>query len=186
MLIMGLPERFWAKTVIEDTGYETPCLTWTARRERGYARIHWQGKTRLAYRVAYEIQVGPIPDGLQLDHLCRNRACVNVTHLEPVTPRENTLRGTSLSAQRAKKTHCPAGHEYTPESTSRDRKGRRTCRACKKERDDARYPGGIHARDRTECPRGHPYDEANTRIDSRGWRHCRACHRERNRRSRQQ
>jgi hypothetical protein len=72
---------------------------------------------RLAHRLVYEVAVGPIPAGLQLDHLCRNRRCVNPDHLEPVTSRENTLRGSGLPAQRVLVTHCPRGHAYTDENT---------------------------------------------------------------------
>lgn len=132
----ALPQRFWDKTRSEDTGYTIPCLTWTARKEFGYGRFFWEGKTRRAHRVAYEVPVGPIPDGLQPDHLCRNRACVNVEHLELVTSQENTRRGVSLAAQRAQRTHCPAGHEYTPENTYvQPTSGQRRCRTCKRHRD---------------------------------------------------
>jgi len=84
---------------------------------------------RYAHRVSYEHLVGPIPKGMQLDHLCRNRMCVNPAHLEPVTARENTRRATSLI------TACPSGHAYTDENTgisSGDGMNRRYCRECKR------------------------------------------------------
>ena len=79
-----------------------------------------------AHRASYEAFVGPIPDGLTLDHLCRNTKCVNPEHLEPVTMRENTLRGTNFVADNARKTHCPLGHEYTYTT----KRGKRRCNTC--------------------------------------------------------
>ena len=88
-------------------------------------------------RVAYEMVVGPIPDGLQIDHLCRVRNCVNPDHLEPVTPRENTMRGYSIQAQNARKTHCIHGHPFEGNTYARP-DGNRECAVCKKARNDAR------------------------------------------------
>lgn len=106
------------------------CWNWPARVDRdGYGRVMWNGRSCLAHRVAYEVMSGPIPDGLQLDHLCRNRACVNPAHLEPVTQAENAARGVY-----ARQTHCVAGHEYTPENTYLRPNGNRDCRACIRER----------------------------------------------------
>jgi hypothetical protein len=82
------------------------------------------------HRKAWEALVGPIPDGMEIDHLCRNRACVNPEHMELVTHRENVLRGDTIAARHAAKTECPAGHPYDEANTIR-RYGRRYCRTCK-------------------------------------------------------
>ena len=98
--------------------------------DEGYGQF-WDG-TRLvrAHRFAYEQIVGPIPDGLQLDHLCRVRSCVNPAHLEPVTCQVNLLRGTGASARNAIKTHCPQGHAYGDFNTYIRPEGWRRCREC--------------------------------------------------------
>jgi hypothetical protein len=93
---------------------------------------------RLVHRVVYEALVGPIPEGLTLDHLCRTPACANPAHLEPVTHRENCLRGQSQWAINARKTHCPRGHAYTDENTQH-RRGSRECITCVRARDRERY-----------------------------------------------
>jgi hypothetical protein len=92
---------------------ESGCHEWTASRSpEGYGRFYLNGRPNQAHRVSYELFVGPIPEGLELDHLCRNRACVNPEHLEPVTRAENNARGESVSKYHALKTHCPKGHPY--------------------------------------------------------------------------
>src|SRR5690606_21110712 len=89
-----LPDRFWEKVLDHPA---SGCWEWQAARDqKGYGRFRWKGFTRRAHRVAYEELVAPVPDGLQLDHLCRNPFCCAPWHLEPVTPRENTLRGESI------------------------------------------------------------------------------------------
>jgi hypothetical protein len=101
------------------------CWEWTGPRDRdGYGKCSYG---RRAHRLAYERLKGPIPEGLVIDHLCRNRACVNPAHLEPVTIAENNRRGIQPSAS---KTHCVNGHEYDPENTYLRPNGHRDCRAC--------------------------------------------------------
>jgi hypothetical protein len=111
------------------------CWPWDrAMYENGYgrARVNRVGgkpSGTTAHRAVYSALVGPIPDGLDLDHLCRNRACANPAHVEPVTRRENLLRGHTLPAANVAKTHCLRGHEFTPENT-RIQRGTRACREC--------------------------------------------------------
>ena len=126
MFVHDLPARLRTKFTVTDD-----CWEWTAGRfSLGYGAYELDGKTRLAHRVVYEALVGPIPEGRQLDHLCRVRHCVNPDHLEPVTPRENTVRGVGPSAQNSRKTHCPQGHPYSGENLYVDPRNRRRCRTC--------------------------------------------------------
>lgn len=109
------------------------CIVWTkARDHRGYGRVYIQRASLAAHRVSYILARGLIPEGLVLDHLCRNRACINPEHLEPVTVRVNILRGVALSAVNASKPACPAGHPYDDQNTYLFRGGRH-CRACNRE-----------------------------------------------------
>jgi len=125
--------RFWQK--VDDSAGPDWCWLFTASLSpRGYGRFAINGRPRFAHRIAYELLIGPIPHGLILDHLCRIRACVNPAHLEPVTNRENLLRGVGLTATNAAKTHCPKGHEYTPQNTWTSAKNQRHCRTCRRDR----------------------------------------------------
>ena len=119
-----LDERFWSK-VDRSSGLFT-CWTFNgARNADDYGAFRFEGATRLAHRVSYMVLVGPIPDGLELDHLCRNHSCVNPAHLEPVTGKENVHRG--LHGVLA--THCPQGHAYEEADTYVHMR-RRYCRIC--------------------------------------------------------
>lgn len=109
------------------------CWPWVAKsRSHKYGRVAIYGRLRPAHRVMYELMVGPIPDGLELDHLCNNPICVRPDHLEPVTHQENTIR------RSARITHCPQGHEYSPENTYIAPAGDRHCRTCQRRRDASR------------------------------------------------
>lgn len=107
------------------------CIEWTGRKNwAGYGQISVRGRNLSAHRMAYRVAFGPIPDELVVDHLCRNRACINPEHLELVTTKENVLRGEGLTAVNARKTHCKHGHEFTEENTYVYRNGGRKCREC--------------------------------------------------------
>lgn len=130
-------ERFNSYMQIPETG---SCVNWLAYvSEQGYGTFSFRKKVVKAHRWIYELEMGPIPEGTEIDHLCRNRACVNVNHLEAVTHQENVLRGEGLAAKEARQTHCPHGHEYTSENTSIRRRPdgsfkQRVCLACKRDR----------------------------------------------------
>lgn len=118
-------ERFWSK--VDQDG---PCWLWTAGcTSRGYGAFTANSRQRLAHRVAYQLLIGPIPQGLTLDHLCRRRNCVRPDHLEPVPAGVNVLRGKGITAKNASKERCPRGHPYDLVSS-----GKRRCLRCKRER----------------------------------------------------
>jgi|GEM_PF-1714746 len=131
-------ERFWAKV---DRRGPDECWPWTStRNDQGYGMFSLPGHQHIyAHRFAYELLVGPIPEGLTLDHLCRVRHCVNPAHLEPVTNRENSLRGESQAAQQARQTHCLRGHPFDEANTyRRPDNDARQCRACSRLRNAQR------------------------------------------------
>ena len=117
-------ERFLDKIEFTVGG----CWAWRGTISRkGYGMFWPTAVATPAHRYSYERLIGPIPKGLQIDHLCRNRSCVNPEHLEPVTAKENQLRS---PFDPAAKSHCKYGHEYTPENTQVNPRGARVCRAC--------------------------------------------------------
>ena len=120
-------ERFWAKV---ERQTQDACWIWMRVKSRGYGRFWHKGRWEKAHRFAYELLVGPIPEGLTIDHLCRNRACVNPAHMETVDMRTNLLRGVGPSAIAAKATHCPKGHPYDLLNTYYNPSGHRRCRIC--------------------------------------------------------
>jgi HNH endonuclease len=117
-----MPARFWRFVEKSDT-----CWTWTGAKVRGYGYFRLEGKQRKAHRVSYELLVGPISEGLTLDHLCQNKGCVNPQHLEPVTSGENARRqARGMTACRRE------GHPFDEGNTWIDKRGRRVCRACRR------------------------------------------------------
>jgi Flp pilus assembly pilin Flp len=106
---------------------------------KGYGRLRLDGVKVLAHRASYEAYVGPIPEGLTIDHLCRVRACVKPAHLEAVTMRENVLRGIGPAAIHARQTHCKRGHLLAGEHVYQSPEGHRRCRTCQLEAHAERY-----------------------------------------------
>lgn len=129
MKAKSLPEVLMDKFVICADG----CWRWTAMKTRGgYGRVKVKRVSKYAHRVVFEWLRSEIPEGLELDHLCRNRDCVNPDHLEPVTRLENNRRIPKEVHSSSRKTHCPQGHPYDEENTLHW-KGQRRCKACRRD-----------------------------------------------------
>ena len=128
-------ERFEEKYIPEPN---SGCWLWTASVDgKGYGHMRANGKTVGAHRIAHELYKGPIPDGLEIDHLCRVPSCVNPDHLEAVTRSVNAKRGTQgehTAAKMLAKTHCPRGHPYSGNNLKIGSKGERRCRICENAR----------------------------------------------------
>jgi len=157
----------------------------------GYDEVVVSGKRWLAHRLSYEINVGPIPAGMVIDHVCHNidldcvgvcphRRCINPRHLDVVTRARNALTGRSPSAQHARQEFCIRGHPFEVKSD-----GKRYCYTCVRDRFIAtgEMTGIGQPRTRSHCKRGHPFDEANTRYTTQQGgkyplRVCRTCVRE--------
>lgn len=185
---------------------ETPCWNWTSgiHSRDGYAIFNApptgqvpegrapRYKGHRAYKWRWEHEHGPVPDGLELDHLCRNRACVNPEHMEPVTHEENNRRSLSPTAINARKAHCPAGHPYAEDNLRSGQTGRK-CRACERDSARERYRATAFAqgrkvailnKDKTHCQNGHALSGDNLYTRPNGRRGCRECIGARNRRRR--
>ena len=132
-------DRFAEKIALTDSG----CIEWIASHNGvgyGTLSINRTGGKVLAHRWSYAHHYGPIPDGLTIDHLCRNTLCVNPEHLEAVSKRENTIRGVAPTAVNAAKTHCIRGHELAGDNLHiSPRTGWRTCRECRRRRAREKY-----------------------------------------------
>ena len=172
-------QRILARTVEDEHG----CLIWQgACAKTGYG-VAWDGHSaRGAHRIVFERSVGAVPAGQVLDHLCRNRRCVNIAHLEPVTPQENVLRGLGPAALNALKTHCPFGHEYSDSNTMVVKKKYRGCKQCyldllAKRRATLLHRGPDGAA--ICCKRGHPLTADNVYTSGRERPTCKTCFRER-------
>jgi hypothetical protein len=128
-------ERFMRKVRILDNG----CWEWLgARTPYGYGNFGWEGHNGmgLSHRFAYESLIGKVPKGKELDHLCKNKWCVNPKHLEPVTHQENMMRGYSsdyIKLRRRLKARCPHGHLFTKNNTKINYRGARVCKTCERE-----------------------------------------------------
>jgi hypothetical protein len=133
------PARFWSKV---DLSQPDECWLWTARIDKqGYGRIHDGARgQRYAHQVVWELVAGPIPEGLEIDHVCRVRSCVNPSHLDAVTHAENLRRSPlTPAAITAARGTCAHGHPYDAWNTGITTKGTKWCRACNRERKRLAY-----------------------------------------------
>lgn len=119
----------------------TGCWIWFGDSVKGgYGRSSVASKKKLAHRLSYETFIGPIPEGLTIDHLCNNTSCINPQHLQPKTQKDNTLSSKiNIATINKAKTHCPKGHEYNIVNTFVHKDGRRDCRTCRNASSLARY-----------------------------------------------
>lgn len=121
--------RMHRKIKLDDKG----CWIWQGPKPNGYGRTSVGGVSMPTHRATYFLYRGPFDRFLDLDHLCRTPACCNPYHVEPVTPRENVLRGETLPADQLTRTHCPQGHPYSGDNLYERPSGRRACKACQRE-----------------------------------------------------
>lgn len=157
--LCDLPGRLQSRITINS---ESGCWEWQGYKEKryGYGRLHWQGRVQEIHRVVFSLLVGPIPEGLVLDHVktrgCISHSCCWPAHLEPVTPGENSRRRDGLEA-------CVRGHKRTPENTNYRPDGRRRCRACARERRAEQYWAD------PEAARNYQQQWRERRMQDPGW-----------------
>lgn len=174
-----LEEQFWSKV---DRRGDDECWEFLKNGDERfvYGTFLNNGTTYIAHRFSYELEHGAIPEGLEIDHLCRNKACVNPNHLEAVTHAENIKR-----APYFQRTHCIHGHPFKGDNLYVNPRGHRECRTCrrrhhKKFRSKPRHLVQDNAT-KTHCKYGHEFTEENTYVPPRGGRECRTCARRRSR-----
>lgn len=172
-------DRFFEKIAPKN---DKGCIEWTAGTNGvGYGTLKVKGeqghKHVYAHRWFYEYHRGEIPEGLHIDHLCRNTLCVNHEHLEAVTPKENLIRGVGFSGINARKTHCIRGHELAGDNLYIYPNGGRYCRACERHRDREKREKLPPKEKQQYCKRGHPLFGDNLYTPPSGRRVCRECKR---------
>ncbi len=183
--VAGALNRFSKFYSVSDAQFfnGTPCWIWhgAIKSKSGYGSFGWTRRSQSihAHRAAFRLMSGDIPGGMQIDHLCRVRNCVNPSHLEVVTPGENIRRGLAPALARDRqlaKTHCPSGHPYDSENTY-NWPGHisRACIQCKRERERAKCTGRTPI---LNCKNGHPFTPESTYLDKHGWRSCLICRKE--------
>ena len=122
--------------ISEQIEFPSDCWPWRGYiSDQGYGGLKLKGRRVKAHKVVYELLIGPVPEGLELDHLCRYRHCVNPAHLEPVPHATNCQRGQAGARQKElalARTHCRKGHPYSDENVYRSPSGKRECRECKR------------------------------------------------------
>lgn len=159
----GLPARIESKIIPEPN---SGCWLWLHKpNKKGYVKAWWSNKHQSAHVVVYKLSKGKIRKGLQIDHTCKNKSCVNPDHLEAVTPRINTLRSDSVTANNARKTHCVHGHELSGEALYQYG-NHRTCRMCILARCETEQKQFLRGKMRT--PEKAEKDEIKRYLDSIG------------------
>lgn len=134
------PRPVAPKLPISAIDLTVPCIEWPYSRDTwNYGKVRKDGRNQMAHRVYYEESKGPIPDGFQVDHLCKNPGCINPLHLEAVTPAVNNERSDAPSAKNKRKTHCKWGHPLSGSNLRIRPSGNRECRECARQRTYAFY-----------------------------------------------